>query len=147
MFKRKAKEEKQSDCCGGHDKNSDCCKDNDKDGCCEGDDKKSDCCSGHDEDKDGCCEGNTEKDDCCCGDDSVIKIKVLGTGCTKCEKLEKNVLEAVKQMDVKAVVVKVTATKDIMAHGVMSTPALVVDGKVKSTGQVLNVKQIMKLLK
>lgn len=73
-------------------------------------------------------------------------IKVLGSGCTKCIKLEKNVKEAVKKLGIDATIQKVTSMKDIMAYGVMSTPALVVDDVVKISGKLLNVKQILRIL-
>jgi len=76
-----------------------------------------------------------------------MEIKVLGTGCPKCKLLEKNVLEALKALDIKANVEKVTDVKDIMSYGVMSTPALVVNGKVVSYGRVPNSKQLEELLK
>ncbi len=76
-----------------------------------------------------------------------MEIKVLGSGCTKCVKLEKNVQEAVAKMGIEAEIKKVTSMSDIMAYGVMSTPALVVDDVVKASGQLLNVKQIINILK
>lgn len=74
-------------------------------------------------------------------------IKILGTGCEKCTKLEKNAREAVAELGIDAVVEKVVDLKDIMTYGVMSTPALVVDDKVKSSGRVLSVEDIKKYLK
>jgi len=76
-----------------------------------------------------------------------MEIKVLGTGCPKCKLLEKNVKEALNTLDIEADVEKVTDVKDIMSYGVMSTPALVVNGKVVSYGRVPNSKQLEKLLK
>ena len=73
-------------------------------------------------------------------------IKILGSGCKKCKKLEENALEAVKKLGLDAEVQKVTSMKDIMGYGVMSTPALVVDDVVKASGQLLNVKQIIRIL-
>ncbi len=73
-------------------------------------------------------------------------IKILGSGCKKCKKLEANAKEAVAKMGIEAEIQKVTAMKDIMAYGVMSTPALVVDDVVKASGQLLNVKQIVRIL-
>jgi len=74
-------------------------------------------------------------------------IKVLGSGCSKCKKLEENVLKAVKESGVDAVVEKVTDLQTIMKYGVMSTPALVVDEVVKSTGRILSPADIIKLLR
>lgn len=73
-------------------------------------------------------------------------IKVLGTGCKKCKKLEENVLEAVKETGIDASVVKVENLEDIMSYGVMSTPALVIDEKVVSYGKVLNKKELISIL-
>ena len=73
-------------------------------------------------------------------------IKILGSGCKKCKKLEENAREAVEKMGIDAEIVKVTSMADIMGYGVMSTPALVVDDVVKASGQLLNVKQIVRIL-
>ncbi|SDK02372.1 thioredoxin family protein [Natronincola ferrireducens] len=74
-------------------------------------------------------------------------VKVLGSGCKNCNILEENVKEALKQLDFEATVEKVTDFKSIAEHGVMKTPGLVVDGTVVSTGKVLKVEEIKKLLK
>ncbi|MDK2799663.1 MAG: hypothetical protein PWP27_2024 [Clostridiales bacterium] len=60
-----------------------------------------------------------------------VVIKVLGSGCANCKKLEANVREAVKELGLDAAIEKVEDFKDIMAYGVMKTPALVVDEQVK----------------
>lgn len=73
-------------------------------------------------------------------------IKVLGSGCSKCKKLEENVRKAVVDKGLDATIEKVTDLKTIMSYGVMSTPALVVDEKVVSTGRLLNVADIVKLI-
>ncbi len=73
-------------------------------------------------------------------------IKVLGTGCASCKKLEANAKEAVKDMALEAEVIKVEALQDILAYGVMKTPALVVNDTVKSMGKVLSVADIKALL-
>ncbi|MCY6354895.1 thioredoxin family protein [Clostridium sp. ZS2-4] len=75
-----------------------------------------------------------------------MKIKVLGMGCTNCKKLEENVKKAVKEMNVDAEVTKVENMKDIMAYGVMRTPAVVIDEKVKAFGKVCTVEEIKKLI-
>ena len=64
------------------------------------------------------------------------KIEVLGPGCANCKRLEANAREAVAMAGVEAEVVKVSDYGAIMAYGVMSTPGLVVDGKVVSYGRV-----------
>lgn len=74
------------------------------------------------------------------------KIQVLGTGCPKCKTLTANAEAAVKALGVEATVEKVEKIADIMKFGVMMTPALVVDGQVKSVGKVLSASDIEKLL-
>lgn len=73
-------------------------------------------------------------------------IKVLGTGCANCKKLEKNTVKAVSELGIDATVEKVEDIKDIMAYGVMKTPALVVDEKVKIMGRVPSSDEIKKFL-
>ena len=74
-------------------------------------------------------------------------IKILGSGCSNCKKLEANVKEAVKELGIEAEIKKVEDFKDIMAYGVMKTPALVVDEQVKSMGRIPNKEVIKKHLK
>lgn len=73
-------------------------------------------------------------------------IKVLGTGCSNCRKLEENTKKAVAELGIDAAIEKVTDIKDIMAYGVMKTPALVVDDKVKIMGRVPSPEEIKKYL-
>lgn len=75
-----------------------------------------------------------------------MKIKVLGTGCANCKKLEANVREAVKELGIDATIEKVEDFKEIMAYGVMKTPALVVDEQVKVMGRVPAVEDLKKYL-
>ncbi|UYZ22716.1 thioredoxin family protein [Mesobacillus jeotgali] len=75
-----------------------------------------------------------------------MNIKVLGTGCKKCQELEKNTRMAVEELQVDAVVEKVEDIKEIMKYKVMSTPALVIDEKVVSTGKLLTVKELKGML-
>ena len=63
-------------------------------------------------------------------------IKVLGPGCSKCQQTEKIVKEAVAESGVEASVEKVTDTMEIAGYGVFGTPAVVVDGEVKSVGKI-----------
>ena len=74
------------------------------------------------------------------------KIQILGTGCPKCKTLTANAEAAVKALGVEATVEKVEKISDIMKFGVMMTPALVVDGQVKSAGKVLSAEDIIKPL-
>ena len=75
-----------------------------------------------------------------------MNIKVLGSGCAKCKKLEENVKKAVAEMNIEATVEKVKDIKDIVEYGVMKTPGLVIDEQVKITGKVPSVEEIKKLL-
>lgn len=65
-----------------------------------------------------------------------MEIKVLGPGCAKCQQTEKVVKEAVAEAGVSAKVEKVTDVMKIAAYGVFGTPAVVVDGEVKSVGKI-----------
>ncbi|MBU3160974.1 TM0996/MTH895 family glutaredoxin-like protein [Clostridium frigoris] len=73
-------------------------------------------------------------------------IKVLGSGCSNCKKLEENTRKAIDDLGIEATIEKVTDFKEIMAYGVMKTPALVVDGKVKIMGRVPSPDEIKKYL-
>ena len=73
-------------------------------------------------------------------------IQILGTGCPKCKTLMANAEEAVKTLGIEATVVKVEKIAEIMKFNVMMTPALVVDGQVKSAGKVLSAEDIRKFL-
>jgi len=75
-----------------------------------------------------------------------MKIEVLGTGCSKCKALEEAVKQAVTKIGGFHEVKKVEDIVEIMNYGVMSTPALVVDGVVRSSGKQLNVEDIVKIL-
>ena len=65
-----------------------------------------------------------------------MEIKVLGPGCPKCQKTEKIVKEAVDETGVDAVIGHVTDVMEIAGYGVFGTPAVVVDGEVKSVGKI-----------
>jgi small redox-active disulfide protein 2 len=75
-----------------------------------------------------------------------MKIEILGTGCAKCKKLFENAQEAVKNLGTGADVVKVEDMQQIINAGIMITPAIVVDGKVRSAGKVLSVDEIKKII-
>lgn len=74
-------------------------------------------------------------------------VKILGSGCSNCNQLEKNAKEAIATLGVQAEFVKVKDFKEIAAYGVLRTPALVVNEEVLSFGKVLPVSEIVKLLK
>lgn len=76
-----------------------------------------------------------------------MEIKILGSGCPSCKKLEKNTKEAIKELGTELKIEKVTEIQDIMSYGVMSTPALVIDGKVKSFGRILKKEEIVEIIK
>lgn len=75
-----------------------------------------------------------------------MRIQILGTGCPKCKTLMANAEAAVKTAGIEATVEKVDQIADIMKMGVMITPALAVDGVVKSAGKVLSPEEIRKYL-
>ncbi|QGG49397.1 thioredoxin family protein [Heliorestis convoluta] len=74
-----------------------------------------------------------------------MDIKVLGTGCPKCNQLEERVKKVVQELGQKATVSKVGDIKEIMSYGVMMTPALVVDGEVKFSGKLPSEEEIKNL--
>ncbi len=74
------------------------------------------------------------------------KIQILGTGCPKCKLLAANAEAAVKALGIEATIEKVEKITDIMKFGVMTTPALVVNGQVKSAGRVLSADDIKRTL-
>ena len=73
-------------------------------------------------------------------------IQVLGPGCPNCEKLAANTQTAVRELEIECEVKKITDREEITSFDVMLTPALAVDGNVKSSGKVLSVEQIKKIL-
>ncbi|MBP7030188.1 MAG: TM0996/MTH895 family glutaredoxin-like protein [Spirochaetes bacterium] len=75
-----------------------------------------------------------------------MKIQILGKGCINCKKLEENVRIALKQIGLNEEVEKVTDVNKIVEMGVLMTPALVIDGKIESTGKVLSQKQIIEII-
>ena len=101
---------------------------------------------------------NTEN--CCCAGDCDAKsmaeanklksegarVKVLGSGCAKCNQLEAATSAALAQLGMDTTIDHVTDFAQIAAYGVMTTPALVVDGKVVSYGKVLKTEEVVKLL-
>lgn len=100
------------------------------------------------------------KKSCCCGGDcsndtmskaekekATAGVKVLGSGCAKCNELEKATVEALKELNMDTTVEHVTDFSLIASYGVMTTPALVVDGKVVSFGKVLKKDEVIEILK
>jgi small redox-active disulfide protein 2 len=65
-----------------------------------------------------------------------MKIEILGMGCPKCKKLYENAQSAVKELNVQAEIVKVEDIQKIMDYGLMSTPAIAIDGEVKAAGRI-----------
>ena len=102
----------------------------------------------------------TSASSCCCGgncdSESMAKaesakasgsgVKVLGSGCQKCNQLEAASKEALRQLGMDTTIDHVTDFSQIAAYGVMTTPALVVDGKVVSYGKVLKTEEVVKIL-
>ena len=76
----------------------------------------------------------------------MIKLQVLGTGCPKCKKLADNTEAAAKALGIEYEIEKVTDINEIMKFGVMMTPALAVDGKVKVVGKVISAEEIKNLI-
>ena len=101
-----------------------------------------------------------ETSSCCCGcncnAESMAKAekaktegaiaKVLGSGCSKCNQLEMATKAALEQLGMDTTIDHITDFSQIAAYGVMTTPALVVDGKVVSYGKVLKVDEVVKIL-
>lgn len=101
-----------------------------------------------------------ETSSCCCGGncdgESMAKaenakteganVKVLGSGCAKCNQLEAVTKAALEQLSMDTAIDHVTDFSQIAAYGVMTTPALVVDGKVVSYGKVLKTEEVVKIL-
>ena len=75
-----------------------------------------------------------------------MEIKILGTGCPKCTRLEANARAAAMELHIDIAIDKVSDINDILAYGVMMTPGLVIDGEVVSKGKVLTIEEIKKLI-
>ncbi len=76
----------------------------------------------------------------------MIKIQILGTGCSRCKNLMENAEKAVHDLDGDYEVIKVTDLKEILKFGILMTPALAVDNEVKSAGKVLSPEEIKAIL-
>ncbi len=75
-----------------------------------------------------------------------MKVSILGTGCAKCTKLYETTAQAIRDLGLDAELEKVSDIQEIMKFGVMITPALVVDGVVKTAGKVPGLDEIKTLL-
>ena len=75
-----------------------------------------------------------------------MEIKILGTGCPNCKRLEKNAREALAMLAVEATVVKVTDMQEIMTYPILATPGLVIDGQVVASGRVPAASEISTLI-
>ena len=73
-----------------------------------------------------------------------MEIKILGSGCSKCQNTENNVKEALSESGLEIKVNKVTDVMEIAKYGVFMTPAVVIDGKVKSVGKIPDTEEIKK---
>ncbi len=76
-----------------------------------------------------------------------MEIKVLGTGCPKCKRLEQLVREAVEEVGVEATILHVTKMDEIMAYPIMSTPGLVINEQLKSSGRLPRKEEIVNWIK
>ena len=113
------------------------------------------CCGGAEatvEEKSDCCCGSAPKADnstsCCCGSSAkgISSIKILGAGCKSCHDQYENAKTAVKAMGLSVEVEYITDMEKVMAYGVMSMPAIVVNEQVVSMGKVLKAADVEKLL-
>jgi small redox-active disulfide protein 2 len=105
----------------------------------------------------GCeCQTTNDNSSCCCGSSSTDNqpeskassgIKILGSGCQKCNDLENATREALLELGIDEPIEHVTDLVQIASFGVMSTPALVIDNKVVSLGKVLKKDEVVKLIK
>ena len=115
------------------------------------------CCCGSSEspveESTGCCCGSAPKAEetasCCCGSSAkgISSIKILGAGCKSCHEQYENAKAAVKEMGLSVEVEYITDMEKVMAYGVMSMPAIVVNEQVVSMGKVLKAADVEKLLR
>ena len=75
-----------------------------------------------------------------------MNIKILGTGCANCKKLQAVTEEVIREMGLPATIEKVEEMKDIMGYGVMKTPAIVINEKVKASGRIPGKEEIRKFI-
>lgn len=93
-----------------------------------------------------CCCKNQQEENICDKDNKITSIKVLGAGCKSCHKQFENVKRAVEELGLEIEVEYITDMEKVMAFGVMSMPAIVVNEKVVSMGKVLKSVEVIKLL-
>ena len=93
-----------------------------------------------------CCCKNQQEENICDKDNKITSIKVLGAGCKSCHKQFENVKRAVEELDLEIEVEYITDMEKVMAFGVMSMPAIVVNEQVVSMGKVLKAADVEKLL-
>lgn len=101
------------------------------------------------EERSCCCNGNCNSESLETAKESIKSgstVKVLGSGCAKCNELEQNVLLALQELNMDTSIEHVTDFTQIAAYGVMTTPALVIDGKVVSYGKVLKKEEVITIL-
>ena len=93
-----------------------------------------------------CCCGNQQVENWCGGDNKVTSIKVLGAGCKSCHEQYENAKKAIEELGLGIEVEYITDMEKVMAYGVMSMPAIVVNENVVSMGKVLKSAEVIKLL-
>ena len=101
------------------------------------------------ESKGCCCGGNCDAETMAKAESAKTEgasVKVLGSGCAKCNQLEAATKAALEQLGMEMTIDHVTDFSQIAAYGVMTTPALVIDGKVVSYGKVLKTDEVVKIL-
>jgi small redox-active disulfide protein 2 len=96
-----------------------------------------------------CCAGNCTPENMQAAEEekSSKGVKILGGGCAKCNQLEAATIEALTELGMDTTIDHVKEDEKIAAYGVMTTPALVVDGKVVSYGKILKKDEVIKILK
>ena len=92
-----------------------------------------------------CCCGGQQVENCSGGDNKLTCIKVLGDGCKSCHDQYENVKKAIEELGLGIEVEYITDMEKVMAYGVMSMPAIVVNETVASMGKVLNSAEVIKL--
>jgi len=96
-----------------------------------------------------CCGGNCDAQSMSKAENAKSQgsgVKVLGSGCAKCNQLEAAAKAALEQLGMDSTIDHVSDFSQIAAYGVMTTPALVIDGKVVSYGKVLKTDEVVKIL-